>query len=127
MSAIPSLSAHLAPDCIRNLERAAELRFEDAESLRADSRFLSALYLYGYAVEMCLTAACFRCEGFSLGSPIGRELRGDRMTQARKLRAESGALLMSSDPHPLDGWARYLKYKRMASRLNSNDFRRLTE
>jgi hypothetical protein len=112
VSRIAPLSAHLAPDCIIRLERAAEQRVADALCLIAAGRTLGALYFHGHAVEMCLSAAYFRSAGFATTTPIDRETRKRRMTQARQIQSSHGEPLMSSDPHPIVGWARYLKWQR---------------
>jgi hypothetical protein len=106
---VPPLADHLAPDTIRQLEQAAAKRFAEADHMKADKRFLTALYLYGYSVEMCLTAAYFRSVGFSPNTAIARDARQRRMAQARQLRTPEGEPLMNSDPHPLVGWARLLE------------------
>ena len=112
MGEIPALAAHLAPNTIRQLERAASERFEEAERLRKQNRLLAAIYLYGYCVEMCLAAACFRRAGFAPNRVIDEDVRRRRMAQARQLVHQDGSPLMSSEPHPLDGWARYLQWHR---------------
>ena len=38
------------------------------------------------------------------------------MAQARQLKTVSGEPLMSSDPHPLVGWARFLEWQKLTSR-----------
>lgn len=128
MSRIVSLAEHLAPDSIRLLERAAKQRVTDAACLSADGRRLAALYFLGYAVEMCLSAAYFRSIGFALNTPIDRETRKRRMTQARQVQSSDGEPLMSSDPHPLVGWARYLEWQRdLSGGLNEQERGRLRE
>ena len=114
MDNVPSLAVHLAPtNTVRQLEQAAEKRSEEAECLKKQNRFLAALYLYGYSVEMCLAAAYFRSAGFQ---DIDDDLRRRRMAQARQQRhPDDGELLMSSDPHPLVGWARFLEWQRRSS------------
>lgn len=106
---IPSLAATLAQDTINRLERAAELRLDDAQKLLRAKRHLSALYLAGFGAEMCLAAACYRASGFSPSSPISRQTRQREMAKAR----QHG--LMDSDPHPIVGWARFLEWKRSAT------------
>jgi hypothetical protein len=115
MSPITPLASHLAPDTIARLERAAKQRVADADCLSSDGRRMVALYLLGYAVEMCLSAAYFRSAGFGLNTAIDGKTRKLRMTQARKLRSSDGEPLMSSEPHPLVGWARYLEWHRERS------------
>ena len=127
MSDIPPLAERLAPDTIATLERAAQERFTTAEFLREDRR-LAALYFYGYSAEMCLSAAYFRREGIPLNAPIDREVRHRRMTKARQLRTPADEPLMTSDPHPLVGWARFLEWRRLASgALPAEDAQRLKE
>jgi hypothetical protein len=125
---IPGLAAHLAPDNVRQLERAAEKRYEEGECLKNQNRLLSALYLYGYSVEMCLAAASFRSAGFGLDQPIDDDTRCLRMKQARRQPHFDGSPLMSGEPHPLIGWARLLEWQRLSSgRLAPPDRSRLRE
>jgi len=128
VSRVHALADHLAPDSISLLERSAQQRVNDATCLSTDGRTLIALYLLGYAVEMCLAAAFFRSDGFAPNTPIDRETRKRRMAQARQIQAEDGVPLMSSDPHPLIGWARYLQWKRRLSEtLSQPELERLRE
>lgn len=115
MSRVSSLADHLAPDTTKSLTRAAEERIEDAGRLLAEKRFLAALYLFGYSVEMVLAAAYFRSAGFLPSMPIDRETRHRHMVRARQMTMETGEPLMDSDPHPLVGWARSLQRQRSAS------------
>ena len=117
----------LAPDTINQLERAARMRHDDAVQLLTAERGLGALYLFGYSVEMCLTAAYFRAFGLSPNAVIDRETRQQRMAQARRLRSADGTPLMNSDPHPLVGWARFLEWQHLASRTTEQRRRRLLE
>jgi hypothetical protein len=123
VSRIVSLADHLAPDSINLLERAAKQRMTDAACLSADGRRLTAVYFLGHAVEMCLCAAFFRSVGFAPNTPIDRDTRKRRMTHARQIQASDGQPLMSSDPHPLVGWARYLEWQRGLSGALSNQER----
>lgn len=109
MSAAIALSEHLAPDSISSLERAAQNRYDDAERLLSEGRFLAALYFLGYSVEMCLVAAYYRSAGFHVNTAIDRDTRQRRMAQARQLG------IMNSDPHPLVGWARFLEWHRSSN------------
>ncbi len=128
MAGIVPLVEHLSPDTIVRLERAAEGRFEEANHLRGTGRRLAALYLYGYSVEMCLTAAYFRSAGFAPNVPLDRDTRQRRMAQARQLRTASGEPLMGSDPHPLAGWARLLERQRnLSARLSPQESKQLKE
>src|ERR1022692_649862 len=83
----------LAPDTINQLERAARMRHDDAVQLLTAERGLGALYLFGYSVEMCLTAAYFRAFGLSPNAVIDRDTRQQRMAQARRLRSADGTPL----------------------------------
>lgn len=114
MAYVSPLADHLAPDSISRLERAAQRRFEEADILSSTRRHLAAIYLYGYVVEMCLTAAVFRNAGFPRHAPIDRDTRQRRMAQARQLG------VMSSDAHPLSGWARFLLWQRSARSVPKN-------
>ena len=125
MARVAHLTDHLAPDSVQRLARAAANRFEEAEVLRKQKRFLCALYLYGYVVEMCLTSAYFKSAGFSATAPIDRETRRRRMAQARQLRGKSGEPLMNGDPHPLVGWARFLSWQKSSSEGISQPLRQL--
>lgn len=128
MSRIAPLADHLAPDSIGLWERAARQRVADADSLSANGRRLVAVYFLGYAVEMCLCAAYFRSVGFAPGTAIDRETRRRRMTQARQIQASDGRPLMSGDPHPLVGWARYLEWQRdLSGKLSDQARGRLRE
>lgn len=127
MKDIPPLAERLASDTVARLERAALQRFTTAEFLRT-SRRLAALYLYGYTAEICLSAAYYRRAGFNPNAPIDRDTRQRRMAQARQLRTTAGEPLMTSDPHPLVGWARFLEWQRLASGdLPAEDAQRLRE
>ena len=128
MSRIAPLAGHLAPDSIGLLERAARQRVADADSLGANGRRLAAVYFLGFAVEMCLSAAYFRSIGFAPGTPIDRETRKRRMAQARQMQGLDGQPLMSSDAHPLVGWARYLEWQRgLSGALSDQQRGRLRE
>jgi hypothetical protein len=125
---VPALTAHVAPDTIWQLERAAEKRYEEGECLKRQNRLLAALYLYGYSVEMCLAAAYFRRAGFGPGQTITEDERRRRMRVARHTQHPDGEPLMSNAPHPLVGWARYLQWQRRGSEaLTSQDEQRLRE
>jgi hypothetical protein len=128
MSQIIPLARHLAPDSILNLERAAEIRYEDARRLVAQGRTLAGLYFFGYCVEMCLCASYYRSAGIPTTVPIGQDVRRRRMAQARQLQSSIGQPLMNSDPHPLVGWARFLEWQRSASpQLSFQERQRLKE
>ncbi len=80
--------------------------------MRQQNLLLAAVYLYGYSVEMCLTAAYFRNAGFRSTDIIGRAVREEHMKEAQKARHPDGRPLMTTDPHPLVGWARLLESRR---------------
>ncbi|MBI2804949.1 MAG: hypothetical protein HYX68_08210 [Planctomycetes bacterium] len=128
MGRVSPLVDRLAPDTINRLERAAEMRHHDALHLLPSGRGLSAVYLFGYSVEMCLAAAYYRGVGFSPNMPIDRDARQRFMAQARRPQAGTGRPLMDSDPHPLVGWARFLESQRLArGNLSVHEAQRLQE
>jgi hypothetical protein len=104
MSKVPSLIEHLAPDTIRTLVQAAQRRYDDGERLAKD-RPLVAVYMWGFAVEMCLGACYYRSIGLSQTAEIDRDTRQRRMAYARQLG------LMSNEGHPIVGWARLLQHQ----------------
>ena len=112
---ILGLASHFSPDTINRLEEAALRRYEEGTSLRERKRFLCAVYLYGFSVEMCLAAAYFRSYGLAPNSPIDRETRQRQMRYGRTLRDANNEPLMDADPHPLVGWARMLQWRRSLS------------
>ncbi len=116
MKQTASLADHLAPDTVVQLERAAEIRHDDGVLLVKKERRLGAVYLLGYSVEMCLAAAYFRAAGFSRKMVIDRDTRLQHLARARNVETDTGERLMTSDPHPLVGWARFLEWKRAASK-----------
>jgi hypothetical protein len=87
---------------ISTLEAAAPWRMAEAATLEKSGRRGAAVYLFGYAVEIWLTAACYRICGYSVGSLIDQRIRSRLVAEARNLR------LMSSEPHDFAGWVRYL-------------------
>ena len=128
MVQVPSLTAHFAPDTVRQLEQAAEKRYEDGECLRQQKRLLAAIYLYGYSVEMCLAAAYFRSAGFRSDQAVDDDVRRRRMAQARQQLHLDGKPLMSSDAYPLVGWARLLEWQRKSCQsLTPDEQNRLHE
>lgn len=127
MGIVVALAEHLAPDSVRRLERAAKMRVDEAAHLCASKWKLTAVYLLGYSVEMCLAAAYFRSVGFALDVPITPETRIRRMTQARQILSADGEPLMSTDPHPLVGWARYLEWHRAITGVTEKERERLRD
>ncbi len=115
MSRVTSWADRLAPNTINTLRRAAEDRVEDASRLVERKRFLAALYLFGYGVEMVLSASYFRSAGFFPNQPIDGDTRHRHMAKARQRKRATGQPLMEQDPHPLVGWARLLRWQRSAS------------
>jgi hypothetical protein len=125
---VPRLAAQLSSDTINRLERAANDRYEEGNFLAGRRRLLCPIYLYGYSVEMCLAAAYFRSAGFSPNTPISRETRERQMNYARTHRDQDNEPLMSSDPHPLVGWARLLQWRRhLSAQLGAQHTIRLRE
>src|SRR5579885_3763760 len=128
MKDIPTFGERLAPDTINKLERAAQNRYQSANILWDEGRRLAALYMYGYAAEICLASAYFKSAGFAPNAEIDRDSRKRRMAQARLLEMPNGEKLMSSDPHPIIGWARFLEYQRiLVGGLSERDRQRLRE
>jgi hypothetical protein len=125
MKSAVSLADHLAPDTVNRLERAAEIRHDDALILMRARGHICALYLFGHSAEMCLAAAYFRATGFSPMMVIDRDTRLRAMKQARQLLTDAGEPLMSSDPHPVVGWVRFLRWKRSATKLSPQEQQRL--
>jgi hypothetical protein len=111
MAVSHGLIDRVAPDCIVRLRRAAKMRFDEAATLQGNHR-LAAVYWYGYSVEMCLVAACFRNMGFAPNQEIDRDTRIGRMADAR----QKG--IMESDPHPLVGWAELLRCQSSPGNMN---------
>ncbi len=128
MNNVSGLASHLSPDTINRLEQAAIRRYEEGTRLCERKRFLCAVYLYGFSVEMCLAAAYFRSSGFAPNSPIGRETRERQMKYARAIRDADNQPLMDAAPHPLIGWARLLQWRRrLSSQLTAAQTSRLRE
>lgn len=120
MATTPGLIDRLAPDCIERLQRAAKMRFNEAATLQGAHR-LAAVYLYGYSVEMCLAAACFRSMGFAPNQEIDDDTRKRTMADARNKR------IMESDPHPLTGWAELLRRQSSLVNMDSRKGRLLDQ
>ena len=89
-------------DTISRLGRAASQRFAEAECLREEKHFLSALYFYGYVAEIVIGAAYFRSKGYKAKDEISRESLRRALCLARPLSE------MSDKSHPFDGLARLL-------------------
>ena len=121
------LADRLAPDTVSQLERAAALRHDDGLALLHAKHGLAAVYLFGYSAEMCLAAAYFRAAGFAAKRAIDRDELRRHMTRARNLQDADGKPLMNSDPHPLVGWARFLRWQRTASKISAVNLRRVDD
>jgi hypothetical protein len=111
----------MTPDTINRLRQAGEHRFITAEILRREQRSLAAVYFYGFSAEMILSAAVFRSQGFSPNATITRDTVRRRMAAARQIA------LMSSDPHPLVGWALVLEHQKRKQDLTMATAARLRE
>lgn len=116
----------LPVDTIKTLSQAARKRYETATILH-EMRPLAALYLYGYVAEMALAAAYFRIIGFQPHVPIDRDTRRRHMAEARQATALDKQPVMNNDPHPLPGWARFIKLKRWSVELSPAESHRLNE
>ncbi len=104
MVSVPGLASRFSPDTINRLELAAVRRYEEGTRLCERKRFLCAVYLYGFSVEMCLAAAYFRSAGFAPNSPIDRDTRERQMKYGGTLCDADNKPLMDAAPHPLVGW-----------------------
>jgi hypothetical protein len=102
-------------DSVSQFEIAARQRFEEASLLYFGRRSYSAIYLYGYAVEMWLKAAYFHNEGIiaGLNDPLTQRDR-DR---AWKQRKASGAPNRYATQHDIEIWAYLLIYIRRTARI----------
>jgi hypothetical protein len=101
-SDVTTLAERFGKDRLRAFEHAADRRFEEAEILRANGRYLMAIYLYGYVIEIYLKAACFRFYGCSVSQEITEEYRRDVAAKARIYGIDVPG------PHDLLNWARLL-------------------
>jgi hypothetical protein len=111
----------MTPDAINRLRQAGEHRFITAEILRREKRRLAAVYFYGFSAEMIISAAVFRSQGFSPNAAISRDALHRRMVATRQIG------LMSSDPHPLVGWALVLQHQKKLHDATSVTAARLRE
>jgi len=110
------LSRLSTDDSISQFEIAAIRRFEEATLLLYGSRSYTAIYLYGYAIEMWLKAAYFHNEGIiaNVTSPI---TTADR-DRAWKQRTASGAPPRNSNQHDVEIWAYLLIYIRRTAGIH---------
>lgn len=99
-------------DSIAGFERAAAQRYRDAEVLRRANRRLSAIYLYGYAVEMWLKAAYFRVTFAHDGLDSKTQIDALRRRAAENEWIVLG-LPKKLGPHDIAGWAHLLVKKRL--------------
>lgn len=108
-------------DTIASFERAAAARLRDATVLRRADRRLSAVYLYGYAVEMWIRAAYFRTLYRSTGQPDTTPFRREHRERAVNEWKALG-LQKRPGPHDIEGWARLVVRKReqLARRAGSD-------
>jgi hypothetical protein len=60
----------LSPDCIQGFRAAARARYADGCILAEGEHRLAAIYLWGYAAEMCVKAAYFTLHGFGATQSI---------------------------------------------------------
>ena len=84
------------------LDGSKSRRFDEAERLREDKHFLSALYFYGSVAEIVIRAAYFRAKGWTPTEPISPESLKEALKLARPLSK------MTDRSHPFDGLARLL-------------------
>ena len=92
-----SLNSQIGEHTLSRLEKAAKDRFREADWLRKGDHRLTAIYLYGYVVEIVLGSAYFRMKGFGATTPI-------KTSELRKAidRAKSKSM-MEDRSHPIDG------------------------
>ena len=97
-------------ESIAQFEIAARQRFEEASLLYFGRRPYSAIYLYGYAVEMWLKAAYFHNEGIIVG--VNDPVTPQDSDRAWKQREVFGAANRNSNQHDIKIWAYLLIYIR---------------
>lgn len=105
MSALARL---LLDGSIDSLDAAASWRLHEAQLLREKGRPCCAVYLFGYVAEMRIVAACLRLVGCPPTMAVSLADLNILKADARQQN------LMTSDPHDIAGWARYLLYSRRA-------------
>lgn len=92
-------------DTLGKLEAAARMRFREAEKLYAAGEPLSAIYLYGYSVEIRLKVAYYRMKGLVRRSSITDRLRRDAEREVtRLLKATSPPPPVGPTGHHVMGW-----------------------
>jgi hypothetical protein len=103
-------------DSIAQFERAAQQRFEEASLLYHGPRLYSAIYLYGYAIEMWLKAAFFHNEGViaNVAAPLTQADRERAWVQ----RVAAGAPNRRANQHDVEVWAYLLIYARRTAGIH---------
>ncbi|HEX8201853.1 MAG TPA: hypothetical protein VF590_15360 [Isosphaeraceae bacterium] len=91
------------PDRIRAFEGAARNRFEEAELLAQHGHRLTAIYLYGYSVEILMKAVCFRLDGRGITEELDEAYR-----RSVVLKAETVHGIRIHGLHDIVGWARLM-------------------
>ncbi len=86
------------------------MRVGEADVLSQAGHWTAAIYLLGYAVEMCLGAAAFQAAGYDIRQEIPRDERLAKANQLKAIPGADGKRLMTTDPHDFVGWARYLEW-----------------
>lgn len=106
-----TLLERIGPDTLAKLEEAATRRYAAAVKLTGDEP-LSALYLFGYAIEMRLKAAYYRlaalAERWNISQPLPGNPDSPRAIAEReikRLRPLWGLPPRSVVGHDLGGWA----------------------
>ena len=101
----------LGLDTVATLERAAEQRSSEAETLRLAGHGLAAIYLHGYSAEIRIKAAYFRFVFATSNLDPKTVIDRDRR---RVAVGEFKNLGMSKQPgqHDISGWAQLLISKR---------------
>jgi hypothetical protein len=115
---MPGVISRLQPDdSIAQFEIAALQRFEEATLLVYGLRAYSAVYLYGYAIEMWLKAAYFHNEGViaNINSPVTDADRARAWAQ----RVAAGAPARRTNQHDVEIWAHLLIYIRRTAGIHA--------
>lgn len=102
----PSIHQRCRPDGVAEFRAAAVVRFEDGVLLAAGSpdRWLAAVYLWGYSVEMVLKAAVFDLLGNAAAQPI----TGSDLKAVQQLARAAAGFTWAGNLHQLDLWATLL-------------------
>lgn len=91
---------------VSSLDAAAAWRLAEARLLDAQGRRIAAMYIYGYVAEIRLTASVLRISGFAPQNTVSLRDIDDLRADARRNH------LMTTDPHDVAGWGRYLVHLR---------------